>query len=151
MLGDAHAAPLPHPLSPSPDDCGVNNLTEPVLLSLRHLGEGTDRMAAYWDFDVLAGYGSWRAEGCQLIGLELNVTTVSCRHLSNVAVLMVGVRWNGAGSGWKGTGIAQTLLAVVKNGNRYCHGYQIARHRVEKLGQEIGEHLRGPLKHPRGL
>ncbi|XP_015269480.1 PREDICTED: G-protein coupled receptor 124 [Gekko japonicus] len=68
--------------------CGVNNLTEPVLLSLRHLGEGTDRMAAYWDFDVLAGYGSWRAEGCQLIGLELNVTTISCRHLSNVAVLM---------------------------------------------------------------
>ncbi|XP_048368574.1 adhesion G protein-coupled receptor A2 isoform X1 [Sphaerodactylus townsendi] len=68
--------------------CGVNNLTEPAVLSLRHLGEGTDRMAAYWDFDVLAGYGGWRAEGCQLVGLELNVTTVSCRHLNNVAVLM---------------------------------------------------------------
>ncbi|XP_054853175.1 adhesion G protein-coupled receptor A2 isoform X2 [Eublepharis macularius] len=68
--------------------CGVNNLTEPVILSLRHLGEGADRAAAYWDFDVLAGYGGWRAEGCQLVGLELNVTTVSCQHLSNIAVLM---------------------------------------------------------------
>ncbi|XP_062995285.1 adhesion G protein-coupled receptor A2 [Elgaria multicarinata webbii] len=68
--------------------CGVSNLSEAVIITLRHLDEGTDRAAAYWDFDVLAGYGGWRAEGCQLMGLEPNVTTVSCRHLSNVAVLM---------------------------------------------------------------
>lgn len=76
------------------DGCGVSNLTEPVVISLRHLGEGTDRTAAYWDFDVLEGYGGWRAEGCQLIGRESIVTTVSCRHLGNVAVLMVGLRWD---------------------------------------------------------
>ncbi|XP_066495904.1 adhesion G protein-coupled receptor A2 isoform X2 [Tiliqua scincoides] len=68
--------------------CGVSNLTEPLVISLRHLGEGTDRTAAYWDFDVLAGYGGWRAEGCHLLGLEPNITTVSCQHLSNIAVLM---------------------------------------------------------------
>ncbi|KAJ6632913.1 hypothetical protein lerEdw1_014591 [Lerista edwardsae] len=68
--------------------CGVSNLTEPLVIALRHLGEGTDRTAAYWDFDVLAGYGGWRAEGCRLLSLEPNVTTVSCQHLSNVAVLM---------------------------------------------------------------
>ncbi|XP_033027488.1 adhesion G protein-coupled receptor A2 [Lacerta agilis] len=68
--------------------CGASNFSEPVVISLRHLGEGTDRMAASWDFDVLAGYGGWRAEGCQLIGLEPNVTAVSCRNLGNVAVLM---------------------------------------------------------------
>ncbi|XP_053125475.1 adhesion G protein-coupled receptor A2 isoform X2 [Hemicordylus capensis] len=69
-------------------DCGISNLTEPVAISLRHLGKGTDRTAAYWDFDVLDGYGGWRAEGCQLVALEPNVTTVICQHLSNVAVLM---------------------------------------------------------------
>uniref|UniRef100_A0ABM5EPU9 Adhesion G protein-coupled receptor A2 isoform X1 n=1 Tax=Pogona vitticeps TaxID=103695 RepID=A0ABM5EPU9_9SAUR len=68
--------------------CGVSNLTEPVIISLRHLEEGTDRVAAYWDFEVLSGYGGWRGEGCQLAGLEPNITTVSCRHLRNVAVLM---------------------------------------------------------------
>ncbi|KAJ7305132.1 hypothetical protein JRQ81_011006, partial [Phrynocephalus forsythii] len=71
------------------DGCGVSNLTEPVVISLRHLDKGTDRVAAYWDFDVLSGYGGWRGEGCQLVALESNnITTVSCRHLSNVAVLM---------------------------------------------------------------
>nr|XP_003226777.1 PREDICTED: adhesion G protein-coupled receptor A2 [Anolis carolinensis] len=68
--------------------CGVSNLTEPVLISLRHLDEGMDHVAAYWDFDILGGYGGWRMEGCQLIGQEPNVTTMSCRHLSNAAVLM---------------------------------------------------------------
>ncbi|XP_063167507.1 adhesion G protein-coupled receptor A2 [Candoia aspera] len=68
--------------------CEVSNLTEPIIISLRHLDEGTDRTAAFWDFDILGGYGGWRAEGCQLILQESNFTTVSCRHLSNTAVLM---------------------------------------------------------------
>ncbi|XP_039188883.1 adhesion G protein-coupled receptor A2 [Crotalus tigris] len=72
----------------STDGCGVSNLTEPVIISLRHLDKGTDRTAAFWDFDILGGYGGWRAEGCQLILQETNFTTVSCRHLSNTAVLM---------------------------------------------------------------
>lgn len=77
---------------PPSDGCGVSNLTEPVIISLRHLDQGTDRTAAFWDFDILGGYGGWRAEGCQLILQEPNFTTVSCQHLSNTAVLMVGGR-----------------------------------------------------------
>ncbi|NXC39238.1 AGRA2 protein, partial [Penelope pileata] len=68
--------------------CGVGNLTEPVAVSLRHPGEGADPVAAYWNFEVLGGMGGWSAEGCQLAAREPNVTSLHCRHLSNVAVLM---------------------------------------------------------------
>ncbi|KFO53102.1 G-protein coupled receptor 124, partial [Corvus brachyrhynchos] len=68
--------------------CGVGNLSEPVAVSLRHPGEGTDPVAAYWNFEVLGGMGGWSAEGGQLAAREPNVTSVRCRHLSNVAVLM---------------------------------------------------------------
>ncbi|XP_038016349.1 adhesion G protein-coupled receptor A2-like isoform X2 [Motacilla alba alba] len=71
--------------------CGVGNLSEPVAVSLRHPGEGTDPVAAYWNFEVLGGMGGWSAEGCQLGAREPNVTSLHCRHLSNVAVLMVGI------------------------------------------------------------
>uniref|UniRef100_H0Z2Q2 Adhesion G protein-coupled receptor A2 n=1 Tax=Taeniopygia guttata TaxID=59729 RepID=H0Z2Q2_TAEGU len=68
--------------------CGVGNLSEPVAVSLRHPREGTDPVAAYWNFEVLGGMGGWSAEGCQLAAHEPNVTSLHCRHLSNVAVLM---------------------------------------------------------------
>ncbi|KAM6035744.1 LOW QUALITY PROTEIN: adhesion G protein-coupled receptor A2 [Theristicus caerulescens] len=68
--------------------CGVGNLSEPVTVSLRHPGEGADPVAAYWNFEVLGGMGGWSAEGCQLAAREPNVTSLHCRHLSNVAVLM---------------------------------------------------------------
>ncbi|NWV27898.1 AGRA2 protein, partial [Origma solitaria] len=68
--------------------CGVGNLSEPVAVSLRHPGEGVDPVAAYWNFEVLGGMGGWSAEGCQLAAREPNVTSLHCRHLSNVAVLM---------------------------------------------------------------
>ncbi|XP_062453060.1 adhesion G protein-coupled receptor A2 isoform X1 [Rhea pennata] len=68
--------------------CSVGNLTEPVAVSLRHPGEGADPVAAYWNFEVLEGMGGWSAEGCQLAAREPNVTSLHCRHLSNVAVLM---------------------------------------------------------------
>ncbi|NXU08110.1 AGRA2 protein, partial [Pardalotus punctatus] len=68
--------------------CGVGNLSEPVAVSLRHPGEGMDPVAAYWNFEVLGGMGGWSAEGCQLAAREPNVTSLHCRHLSNVAVLM---------------------------------------------------------------
>ncbi|KAL2296334.1 hypothetical protein Nmel_018635 [Mimus melanotis] len=68
--------------------CGVGNMSEPVAVSLRHPGEGMDPVAAYWNFEVLGGMGGWSTEGCQLAAREPNVTSLHCRHLSNVAVLM---------------------------------------------------------------
>lgn len=87
------------------DGCGVGNLTEPVAVSLRHPGEGADPVAAYWNFEVLGGMGGWSAEGCQLAAREPNVTSLHCRHLSNVAVLMVGGGEKGAGVRGAGSGV----------------------------------------------
>ncbi|XP_019347019.1 adhesion G protein-coupled receptor A2 isoform X1 [Alligator mississippiensis] len=68
--------------------CGASNLTDPVTVSLRHFGEGADPVAAYWNFEVLGGYGGWSVEGCQLARQEPNITTLHCRHMNNFAVLM---------------------------------------------------------------
>ncbi|KAM8794520.1 adhesion G protein-coupled receptor A2 [Eudromia elegans] len=68
--------------------CGAGNLTEPVAVSLRHPGEGAHPVPASWNFEVLEGMGGWSAEGCRLAAREPNVTSLQCRHLSNVAVLM---------------------------------------------------------------
>lgn len=60
-----------------------------MTVSLRHFGEGADPVAAYWNFEVLGGYGGWSVEGCQLARQEPNITTLHCRHMNNFAVLMV--------------------------------------------------------------
>nr|XP_033804665.1 adhesion G protein-coupled receptor A2 [Geotrypetes seraphini] len=68
--------------------CGIGNITDPVLVSFRHFEDGTDPIAAYWNFDILGGYGGWSSEGCQFAYAEPNVTTIYCKHLNNFAVLM---------------------------------------------------------------
>ncbi|XP_029459754.1 adhesion G protein-coupled receptor A2 isoform X2 [Rhinatrema bivittatum] len=68
--------------------CGISNLTDPVLVSLRHFVDGMDPIAAYWNFDILGGYGGWSSEGCQFAYAEPNITTIHCKHLNNFAVLM---------------------------------------------------------------
>uniref|UniRef100_A0A4W3GLB6 GAIN-B domain-containing protein n=1 Tax=Callorhinchus milii TaxID=7868 RepID=A0A4W3GLB6_CALMI len=69
------------------DDCGVRNLTEPATMVLRHWLPGADGVVAHWNFDHLAGNGGWLEEGCQITHTEINITTVSCHHFSNIAVL----------------------------------------------------------------
>lgn len=64
----------------------MGNLTEPVAVSLRHWAEGADPMAAWWNQE---GHGGWSSEGCKLRFSQPNVSSLSCQHLGNVAVLMV--------------------------------------------------------------
>uniref|UniRef100_A0A4W3H1B7 GAIN-B domain-containing protein n=1 Tax=Callorhinchus milii TaxID=7868 RepID=A0A4W3H1B7_CALMI len=54
---------------------------------LRHWLPGADGVVAHWNFDHLAGNGGWLEEGCQITHTEINITTVSCHHFSNIAVL----------------------------------------------------------------
>ncbi|XP_043938992.1 adhesion G protein-coupled receptor A2 [Protopterus annectens] len=70
------------------DGCLIRNLTDPITVSLRHFTEGVDPVAAFWNFDVLGGYGGWSSEGCQIAYAETNITTITCGHLNNLAVLM---------------------------------------------------------------
>ncbi|XP_078285093.1 adhesion G protein-coupled receptor A2-like [Rhinoraja longicauda] len=67
--------------------CGVEELTEPVLVSLRHWQPGHDQVAASWDFDLLGGVGGWQAAGCQISQTQGNVSTLRCHQFNNVAVL----------------------------------------------------------------
>ncbi|XP_064441623.1 adhesion G protein-coupled receptor A2 isoform X2 [Mirounga angustirostris] len=68
--------------------CGVGNLTEPVAISLRHWAEGAGPVAAWWSQDGPGGPGGWSSEGCQLHSSQPNVSSLHCRHLGNVAVLV---------------------------------------------------------------
>ncbi|XP_041066357.1 adhesion G protein-coupled receptor A2-like [Carcharodon carcharias] len=69
------------------DGCGVNEATDPILVSLRHWQLGEDQVAAHWNFDLLDGFGGWQAEGCQIAHAKVNITTMWCHKFSNVAVL----------------------------------------------------------------
>ncbi|XP_074143341.1 adhesion G protein-coupled receptor A2 [Sminthopsis crassicaudata] len=68
--------------------CGVGNLTEPVVVSLRHWAEGVDPVAASWSMEGPGGPGGWTSEGCQLHSSQSNVSSLYCQHLGNIAVLM---------------------------------------------------------------
>ncbi|XP_051896881.1 adhesion G protein-coupled receptor A2-like isoform X2 [Pristis pectinata] len=67
--------------------CGVGELVDPFLVSLRHWQLGEDQVAAHWNFDLLDGLGGWQAAGCQIAHTRGNVSTLWCRQFSNVAVL----------------------------------------------------------------
>ncbi|XP_030058855.1 adhesion G protein-coupled receptor A1 [Microcaecilia unicolor] len=70
------------------DGYSLGNLTEPVTIGLRHFAQGTDPIAAFWDFDLLNGHGGWCGKGCHIISTADNLTTIKCTHFSNFAVLM---------------------------------------------------------------
>uniref|UniRef100_A0A8C5PQ61 Adhesion G protein-coupled receptor A1 n=1 Tax=Leptobrachium leishanense TaxID=445787 RepID=A0A8C5PQ61_9ANUR len=70
------------------DGYSIGNLSSPVAIALRHLSEGTDPIAAFWDFDLLGGYGGWRGEGCHIVSSVANITSIQCSHFGNFAVLM---------------------------------------------------------------
>ncbi|XP_053318133.1 adhesion G protein-coupled receptor A2 [Spea bombifrons] len=68
-------------------DCGSNNLTDPVTVTLRHLVKGSNPLPAKWNFKSLEGYGSWSSEGCRLLSEEPNITSMQCQQLGNFAIL----------------------------------------------------------------
>lgn len=49
---------------------------------------------------VIDGHGSWTEEGCGLVGVEGNMATCACNHLTNYACLFVsetGTETDGVG------------------------------------------------------
>ena len=38
---------------------------------------------------ILGGRGNWTTDGCELTGIDDNVVTCQCNHLTNFAVLVV--------------------------------------------------------------
>ncbi|XP_017951424.2 adhesion G protein-coupled receptor A1 [Xenopus tropicalis] len=70
------------------DGYRVGNLTNPVTIALRHTAQGSDPVAAFWDFDLLNGHGGWCGESCHITTSAGNITTIQCTRLGNFAVLM---------------------------------------------------------------
>ncbi|XP_064203569.1 adhesion G protein-coupled receptor A2 [Anguilla rostrata] len=69
------------------DGCDMWNLSDPVVVSLRHSSPGSDPMAAHWSPQALELQGGWSQEGCQLVHSDATVSTLRCSVLSNYAVL----------------------------------------------------------------
>ncbi|PIO25969.1 hypothetical protein AB205_0070880, partial [Aquarana catesbeiana] len=67
--------------------CEMGNLTDAVIVTLRHLVNGSDPLPAHWNFRALEGYGGWSSEGCQLLAEETNITSMQCLQLNNFAIL----------------------------------------------------------------
>ncbi|XP_067857091.1 adhesion G protein-coupled receptor A2-like isoform X2 [Heptranchias perlo] len=69
------------------DGCGVNDVSDPIIVALRHWQSGEGEVAALWNFDLLDGFGGWQADGCQIAHAKVNITTMRCHRFSNIAVL----------------------------------------------------------------
>lgn len=67
----------------------LQSLRNRVNVTLRRFVEGSDPVAARWDFTAQEGQGGWESDGCTILQHDANFTTLSCDLLSNYALLMV--------------------------------------------------------------
>ncbi|XP_070540026.1 adhesion G protein-coupled receptor A3-like [Ptychodera flava] len=65
----------------------LENLTEPVILTFRPFQQGSDPIAAFWNFEALSRKGAWDSTGCKIVQHNENKTSVHCSHLTNFAIL----------------------------------------------------------------
>ncbi|XP_019613781.1 PREDICTED: uncharacterized protein LOC109461490 [Branchiostoma belcheri] len=66
----------------------VKNLTEPVVIILKHKMKGRTPTCVFWDFDAAGGAGAWSTEGCWVHQTVDDVTECHCNHLTNFALIM---------------------------------------------------------------
>ncbi|XP_035692191.1 adhesion G-protein coupled receptor G2-like [Branchiostoma floridae] len=66
----------------------VRNLTEPVVIILKHKMKGRTPTCVFWDFDAAGGAGAWSTEGCWVHQTVDDVTECHCNHLTNFALIM---------------------------------------------------------------
>ncbi|CAH1230541.1 ADGRG2 [Branchiostoma lanceolatum] len=66
----------------------VKNLTEPVVIILKHKMKGRTPKCVFWDFGAAGGAGAWSTEGCWVHQTVDDVTECHCNHLTNFALIM---------------------------------------------------------------
>uniref|UniRef100_I3N0P2 Adhesion G-protein coupled receptor G4 n=1 Tax=Ictidomys tridecemlineatus TaxID=43179 RepID=I3N0P2_ICTTR len=78
-------------MSASISDMSIQNLADPVLITLQHI-EGNwnyDQVhCAFWDFETNNGLGGWNSSGCKVKETNINYTICQCDHLTHFGVLM---------------------------------------------------------------
>nr|XP_035144762.2 adhesion G-protein coupled receptor G4 isoform X1 [Callithrix jacchus] len=78
-------------VSASVSDMFIQNLADPVVITLQHI-EGNQNYGqvhcAFWDFENNNGLGGWNSSGCKVKETNVNYTICQCDHLTHFGVLM---------------------------------------------------------------
>uniref|UniRef100_H0XLE2 Adhesion G-protein coupled receptor G4 n=1 Tax=Otolemur garnettii TaxID=30611 RepID=H0XLE2_OTOGA len=78
-------------VSASISDMSIQNLADPVVITLQHI-QGNQNYnqvhCAFWDFENNNGLGGWNSSGCKVKETNINHTICQCDHLTHFGVLM---------------------------------------------------------------
>ncbi|XP_015982977.2 adhesion G-protein coupled receptor G4 [Rousettus aegyptiacus] len=78
-------------VSASISDISIQNLADPVVITLQHI-EGNQNydqvQCTFWDFGNNNGQGGWNSSGCKVKETNINYTICHCDHLTHFGVLM---------------------------------------------------------------
>ncbi|KAK2545385.1 Adgrg4, partial [Columba livia] len=78
-------------VSASIENASVQNLNEPVTITLQHRVQNMGNAAVYcvfWDFQKNNGLGGWNTSGCEMEYTDMNYTICFCNHLTHFGVLL---------------------------------------------------------------
>ncbi|KFQ84721.1 putative G-protein coupled receptor 112, partial [Phoenicopterus ruber ruber] len=78
-------------VSASIENASIQNLNEPVTITLQHIDQNTGNAAvhcAFWDFQKNNGLGGWNTSGCEMEYTDMNYTICFCNHLTHFGVLL---------------------------------------------------------------
>uniref|UniRef100_G1L882 Adhesion G-protein coupled receptor G4 n=1 Tax=Ailuropoda melanoleuca TaxID=9646 RepID=G1L882_AILME len=78
-------------VSASVSDTAIENLAEPVVITLQHVegNQNYDQVhCAFWDLESNNGQGGWNSSGCKVKETNVNHTICQCDHLTHFGVLM---------------------------------------------------------------
>uniref|UniRef100_A0A8C3C991 Uncharacterized protein n=1 Tax=Cairina moschata TaxID=8855 RepID=A0A8C3C991_CAIMO len=78
-------------VSASIENSLIQNLIEPVNITLQHIDQNTGNAAvhcAFWDFQKNNGLGGWNTSGCEMEYTDMNYTICFCNHLTHFGVLL---------------------------------------------------------------
>ncbi|XP_053932056.1 adhesion G-protein coupled receptor G4 isoform X2 [Cuculus canorus] len=73
------------------ENASIQNLNEPVTITLQHIDQNTGNAAvhcAFWDFQKNNGLGGWNTSGCEVEYTDMNYTICFCNHLTHFGVLL---------------------------------------------------------------
>ncbi|XP_071669665.1 adhesion G-protein coupled receptor G4 [Patagioenas fasciata] len=78
-------------VSASIENASVQNLKEPVTITLHHRDQNMGNAAVhcvFWDFQKNDGLGGWNTSGCEIEYTDMNYTICFCNHLTHFGVLL---------------------------------------------------------------
>ncbi|KAM6061311.1 adhesion G-protein coupled receptor G4 [Chlamydotis macqueenii] len=78
-------------VSASIENSSIQNLNEPVTITLQHIDQNTGNAAVhcvFWDFQKNNGLGGWNTSGCEMEYTDMNYTICFCNHLTHFGVLL---------------------------------------------------------------